>query len=1225
MKHVTALLFALVGFCSAISVEIGTVQSIAVTGKLLCDTQPAKNVKVKLYEEEVALDVLLDERFTKEDGTFEMSGHKTEVTSIDPKVNIYHKCNYDGVCFRKISITIPENFVSNGETPSKTFDIGEINLASKFTGQSILLDSNGSFLDPRQTIYSLNGAGTEQNPLFLFQKTKDREDISTSDVGYIIQQIDNCTEQAKLVLERESATDIFMLLPEKAKECKRIQQMALNTCSRYVREHKLLYQGWMALINNLDESIAKLSKRTNRFENLMVKMREIYEKAEILLQDFSESLVHLKKIDLPNELLIKSFGSASLSATEKLTLYDWITRADDTATLEELAEQVKTQILSFKTHTCKNIFTAINSVVEQSQNAEYRHIKGIAKRFEQLENSLANCAELKKDADGLIDQITVTPKNITEAKLNQLVHEHLRYMREIFDFMEKLKNTARVFDQSKQELLQNVRARLSGFIVTSYDKLKYAHMEMITYEEKSNGVRLRLDLLEQIKEAPILYSQFVSEAIRRAMFKSEIELWHNDHSERCMNITNEENEMRKRISKKLEKHFLRSLFSEMFDDLPQFFVKAPLPPFDVGIPKIEQNYLSHLRHNVPELEAYLKVKTPDILAKLAARDPRCGSIAQMKREESFFTKEPLPSAHYNYSPAQWLSEDGGESSPVPPSIMMARSPDATMRESQIAAIPIVPSLQQLDLLNNSSVSCVARSAPIAIPSNCSQQREAPQPHPFSSDASSKFSIPDQRFINSTEDQQQFSVDDVTSNTQYLDLLTSMKLEIATLSKGLRDTRAEVINNSDRFANDFEQIHDFLSSKLPNGIIQLRKDYEEKLEAHLSTIKTLTEKIAESDENQKQNENELELLKAEKDELIDKHAEEIKSFEEKIAMMEQDIKNVGMETFKKLTIEYELMTDQLRSDHEEELNIKECEINNLKKEIEKKNAELQKSQMDPHTEEFKKNLVAEIRADIEKEYKARIDRITKAMEQKKDESLARIRKEGEVEMMILRDKNEQLTKTSNEIISKLKELIKTNVENGETLLKEIDDSIDVFDVHSNFPTKLPSWNVKRSAFASSKSSSDMEESVMVTSMSTSTAVPFSEDSSDVQTIDVDKNCVTISTQTKICLPQMNMMVSIQDIRAGCTVLVIWDDRHNSYILFCSSQFLHFVKESSLRKLGLSPSEKNTPRRNWVLGRAVGVDNCVIRKPTNRYKLPVSTVVRRVDVEPFPQELVIDEQL
>ena len=155
--------------CYSITIELGNLQSVAVNGTLLCNDKPANNIKVKLYEEEASefcqtkpqkdlwvfcrsvLDVLLDERFTSEDGTFEMAGSKSEVTTIDPKLNIYHKCNYDGVCcnpflinlskwfqicVRKISILIPPEYITNGEKPARTYNIGMINLASKFSGQS---------------------------------------------------------------------------------------------------------------------------------------------------------------------------------------------------------------------------------------------------------------------------------------------------------------------------------------------------------------------------------------------------------------------------------------------------------------------------------------------------------------------------------------------------------------------------------------------------------------------------------------------------------------------------------------------------------------------------------------------------------------------------------------------------------------------------------------------------------------------------------------------------------------------------------------------------------------------------------------------------------------------------------------------------------------------------------------------------------------------------------
>ncbi|KHJ89578.1 Transthyretin-like family protein [Oesophagostomum dentatum] len=78
----------------------------------------------------------MDESRTDSSGSFYLSGSKREITNIDPKVNIYHKCNYNGLCYKKVSMTIPDNYITRGSTPRSTFDLGRINLASKFKGES---------------------------------------------------------------------------------------------------------------------------------------------------------------------------------------------------------------------------------------------------------------------------------------------------------------------------------------------------------------------------------------------------------------------------------------------------------------------------------------------------------------------------------------------------------------------------------------------------------------------------------------------------------------------------------------------------------------------------------------------------------------------------------------------------------------------------------------------------------------------------------------------------------------------------------------------------------------------------------------------------------------------------------------------------------------------------------------------------------------------------------
>ncbi|CAO4379780.1 unnamed protein product [Caenorhabditis nigoni] len=129
-------------FCAVLSTSnallgIGRKQSVAVTGRLTCNGVPAKDVKIKLYEKEKIMDVKMDETKTDVDGYFKVSGYKTEITNIDPQINIYHKCDYKGLCYKKVPIKIPGKFITSGVVPKKTFDIGEINLANRFKGTTI--------------------------------------------------------------------------------------------------------------------------------------------------------------------------------------------------------------------------------------------------------------------------------------------------------------------------------------------------------------------------------------------------------------------------------------------------------------------------------------------------------------------------------------------------------------------------------------------------------------------------------------------------------------------------------------------------------------------------------------------------------------------------------------------------------------------------------------------------------------------------------------------------------------------------------------------------------------------------------------------------------------------------------------------------------------------------------------------------------------------------------
>ncbi|VDO54532.1 unnamed protein product, partial [Haemonchus placei] len=92
LANVLVLLSTIIVICEAFRT-----QSVAVKGRLMCGSQPATNVRVKLLDEDQGdPDDVMDQMLTNSDGLFSLSGSASELTPIDPELRIYHDCNDHG-------------------------------------------------------------------------------------------------------------------------------------------------------------------------------------------------------------------------------------------------------------------------------------------------------------------------------------------------------------------------------------------------------------------------------------------------------------------------------------------------------------------------------------------------------------------------------------------------------------------------------------------------------------------------------------------------------------------------------------------------------------------------------------------------------------------------------------------------------------------------------------------------------------------------------------------------------------------------------------------------------------------------------------------------------------------------------------------------------------------------------------------------------------------------
>ncbi|VDL71309.1 unnamed protein product [Nippostrongylus brasiliensis] len=135
----------------ALACEAFRTQSVAVKGKLMCGSQPAVNVQVKLLDEDHGdPDDVMDQVFTKSDGLFNLSGFASELTPIDPELRIFHDCNDHGKpCQREWRIRIPSNYIFSGSQPERPMDLGTMNLEVRPDPDDVLdsgyTDANGFF------------------------------------------------------------------------------------------------------------------------------------------------------------------------------------------------------------------------------------------------------------------------------------------------------------------------------------------------------------------------------------------------------------------------------------------------------------------------------------------------------------------------------------------------------------------------------------------------------------------------------------------------------------------------------------------------------------------------------------------------------------------------------------------------------------------------------------------------------------------------------------------------------------------------------------------------------------------------------------------------------------------------------------------------------------------------------------------------------------------------
>uniref|UniRef100_A0A1I8EQW2 ATG11 domain-containing protein n=1 Tax=Wuchereria bancrofti TaxID=6293 RepID=A0A1I8EQW2_WUCBA len=1075
--------------------------------------------------------------------------------------------------------------------------------------EQALLVSGGEGLQSEKQVSYYQGAGTESNPLFLFRKLykEDGQGIELANNDELYTLCSGLYDELHVLDSSTISRPLITRYCDAGRLGLKVAERCLQLCARLVQDHQLLHQGWLALISNLYDSRTQIEKKSERFLSRYERLKTMKIKAETLLQDFDNVLRTLQQIKIPSALLSNSYklqGSSKIA--EECTLYEYIARADPQNSLEEMSEQTSDT-------EYKQVVSNMRYVSEEVSNPEIRNIRGINTRLTQLDamfHSKEQETKVLKDLCFAVSQSAVDSQSTKDIVLSQ--REKMFKVKKLIEQMQKM---GKAFQQSKIELLNNIRTRLRGWILQVYDRLHAANNQIILFEEKYIALRNRLDIIRQVKESPIMFATALTECLRRSVLQPEFESWFTSFMEKSVALVTEETSVREVFKQKLGRHFLKQLFPGMLDNFPNFAPNG-VAHFDQNLPPVTPADLRTLRQAVPCLANLLKVTDPFIYQRLSVRDPRMASSSQMtppilKREESFYTTDTtinVANLNKNFPSTHWLSGDENLDALPSNATMLAKSPPSrfgsTLSLDMVEESPAKPlnsfaslfdashhEIVETEIKNGSktySGLSVTKSEPIAIPqSNASviqvvaplvEEENSVKPK---SDKSSQFGTPEDR----TSYQQRIA--GVFERSQCGSLIC--------LQDGLKRLSLQLVYLKQDFVlagNQTKEYSDEALKRINNSLITF-VGYKNTVSVSDQPSKPILKDVATETETGRKLEHSFsmgyaselpgkDVLVFELRQMIELQKKEISRLREQQLSAENTVAKMEIERnqmYKTLVANHELALQRKVSSHSEEVKRKNEEIDSLK---------------------------------------ATLHKLHESVVYQSVGNVADAIANNDTEVSCGECKRKYTTAYENSLLGRVPVEMKECCSVASKLIDSQDDgavSSVLNDLSKGY--LLKSFTVSRAATNMTQSSEvKSEERDSERDENTDDELRVQADS------DEDIAPVTVrpaTVQTVISLREMRTMITVQDIHEYCAVLIVWSEPHNAYIFV--SPIFHFVKESSLKRMGVKWDRQSVSaatvgqRPNWLMAVTTRLELCKIRKTDNRYNLKVGTKFYRVEVEPL----------
>ncbi|KZS15636.1 RB1-inducible coiled-coil protein [Daphnia magna] len=1070
--------------------------------------------------------------------------------------------------------------------------------------KQVLLISGGQSLDPSYRVCSYS-AGTDTNPIFLFCKSTIESAVPPSpsmDFG----SAHDLKQKAEACLnDKETTYQTVVTRVQLAQQFHETGREICRVCEQLVHDQHMQQQGWSAVVANLEDVVTDFKGRTQLFEQTYQHYLSSREDNLDILSHFGEDLSALADIPVLPCLL---------NQAQEMQLLDWVHSTDDEDTNLNVVADSCTKALEQMDHQLlqaleKHIETALFA----AERPEMKEIGGLGERLYGLEQLLIE-ARKKVQEQGDIAQALLQnqqrARNFNDASvLPELCTSHRHQLKVMLKNDEKLRDIRSRCSRAKEELSTNLHSRLRWMMFVQR-QLSEVHERLNLQNENLRRLRRHFDLLRQLHQAPSIYLRSMVEIVRRKHFSTKFIEWAETLSGYARIVNQDEASLRKSFIETCEGHFLTQLFPGIVEQFSPSFATSPPSPFDTNLPPV-----SEVLRNPPVLERLhssaqklltpteLQIETgvlPSLSAALLSPPVRSGR-SKVKRSQSDF--------HSDYQ-----AEDSSDS--------LRRCRDDTGLELQQQLEETVKSQRCRLLALQSHLQCALEAGQAALPAFRTEMDSIRKLTLEWSDVANE----QLAWLRSEFTQQiiKLFASEESASLAMLDEAQSQNKKLGDEKEKLQEDLMVVRLELDKWKKQCVEWQEEKKSLVASAQLRLQQREEEleqqrleqlnqqKLE-HKKTIQTLQEavKVAEekyqvvvSDWQSASEQENPDALRAWKQELMLGHEVELEQLK-----LEKDSELNGLlELHNQMSVpdasEWKKKYEQLLKENEaQKLQIQEECQRKHRLEIEglRSRFRMMASQSPSDCRSRSDSLDKFELRTTPPASPSNLVNAKRVPESHTDELLLPLVEKLKKEKDKLSTLVESYTthyKTSNTKPTKWEATLSEALKDSNQMMQSVGSKVDQLRQEStNLSNKPP---LPFTTSISQISSANMAASV---------AVLQSDEKSSTSPLLPPKSSSKKKPMSKMTRSLVRQgSANVYGCEVGDAVVVQWDERYSTHILYNKGPYLHFLHADSISALGLQNMTMEP-----FLARVIQREFCLVRKEENRYNLPKGTNFYRVKVD------------